>query len=84
MGALFSDLSVLMKLLSVLALPLLILSSCYMLKFLHMAFYSEQKKEFEKCNDITVHEFVVLASVVVGLIIFGVYPNSILNLVGVM
>lgn len=84
MSALFSDLSIIMKLVSVLALPLLIISSCYMLKFLHSAFFGEQKTEFEKINDITVHEFVVLASITVGLILFGLYPNAILNLVGVI
>lgn len=84
MSALFSDLSIVLKLVSVLALPLLIVSSCYMLKFLHQAFWSEQRAEFEKINDISIHEFVVLASITVGLILFGIYPNAILNLVGVL
>ena len=35
MSALFSDLSFILKFVSVLSLPLLIVSSCYMLKFLH-------------------------------------------------
>jgi len=83
-GAFFSDLSIVLKLVAILSLPLLILSSCYMLKFLHLSFMGERKEEFEKINDISVHEFVVLASIVVGLIIFGLYPNAILNLVGVL
>ena len=53
-----------------------------MLKFLHCSFYGELKEQFEKINDITMHEFVVLASIICGLIIFGIYPSAILNLVG--
>ena len=55
-----------------------------MLKFLHCAFFADKQGCFEKVNDISVHEFIVLASVVVGLILFGIYPNVILNLVGVV
>ena len=84
MSALFSDLSVVLKIASVLSLPLLILSSCYMLKFLHEAFFSEKQGCFEKVNDISVHEFIVLASVSIGLILFGIYPNAIFSLVGVV
>ena len=83
MGALFSDLNITLKLVSVFSLPLLILSSCYMLKFLHCSFFGEKQDYYEKINDITVHEFVVLASILAGLIIFGMYPNAILSLVGV-
>lgn len=81
MSALFSDLSLILKLVSVLALPLLIISSCYMLKFLHLSFMGEKQEQFEKINDITVHEFVVLASIVVGLVIFGIFPNTILGVI---
>ena len=81
-SALFSDLSIVLKITSILSLPLLIASSCYMLKFLHEAFFGGKQGCFEKVNDISVHEFVVLASVVAGLVLFGLYPNAILNFVG--
>lgn len=79
MSAMFSDLSITLKFVSVLSLPLLIVSSCYMLKFLHSAFFGKQQEVFAKINDITVHEFVVLASITMGLIIFGIFPNAILG-----
>ena len=79
MSAMFSDLSIVLKFASVLALPLLIISSCYMLKFLHTSFYGEEQEKFSKINDITVHEFVILVSIVGGLIIFGIFPNTILG-----
>ena len=80
-SALFSDLSLVLKLVSVLALPLLIISSCYMLKFLHNAFMGEKMECFEKINDITVHEFFVLASITIALVIFGIFPNAILGVI---
>lgn len=78
-GALFSEEGFVLKIVSVFALPLLILSSCYMLKFLHNAFMGENSNTY---NDISVHEFVILFSITVGLIIFGIFPSVILNLVG--
>ncbi len=81
MSALFSDLSLIIKATAVFALPLLIISSCYMLKFLHNSFFGKQLECFEKINDITVHEFVVLASIVIALVIFGVFPNAILGVI---
>ena len=81
MSALFSDLSLIIKMVSLFALPLLIISSCYMLKFLHNSFFGKQLECFEKINDVTVHEFVVLASIVIVLVILGIFPNAILGII---
>lgn len=80
-GALNADFSDVLKLVSVFSLPLLILSSCYMLKFLHKGFFGELPETYEKVNDITVHEFIVLASVLAGLVIFGLFPQTILGMI---
>ena len=80
-GAMNADFSSIIKMSALLSLPLLILSSCYMLKFLHKSFYGNLCEEFLKVNDISVHEFVVLASILAGLVIFGVFPNVILGMV---
>ena len=82
MGTMFSEFSLVLKLCALLSLPLLILSSCYMLKFLHNSFFGERIEAFEKINDITVHEFIVLASILCGLLIFGLCPQVLLNLIG--
>lgn len=79
MGAMLSDISIVLKFAALFALPLLIISSCYMLKFLHSSFFGEGEGNY---NDISIHEFVVLASITVGLIIFGLFPSVILNLIG--
>jgi NADH-quinone oxidoreductase subunit M len=79
-GALNADFSEIIKLCSILSLPLLILSSCYMLKFLHRGFFGKLSIYYEKVNDISVHEFVVLASILLGLVIFGLFPDTILGL----
>ena len=81
-GALNADFSDVLKLVSVFSLPLLILSSCYMLKFLHKGFFGELPETNEKVNDITVHEFIVLASILAGLVIFGLFPQTILGMLG--
>lgn len=81
-SAMFSELGFVLKLASVLALPLLIISSCYMLKFLHNGFMGERQEKFEKINDITVHEFVVLGSITAILLIFGILPNVLLGIIG--
>ena len=81
-GALNADFSDVLKLVSLFSLPLLILSSCYMLKFLHKGFFGELPEAYEKVNDITVHEFIVLASILAGLVIFGLFPQTILGMLG--
>ena len=81
-SALNAEFSDILKFTAVGALPILILSSCYMLKFLHKGFMGELTAECEKVNDISVHEFIVLASILAGLILFGIYPNSILGMIG--
>lgn len=79
-SAMFSNISLATKICAVGALPLLIVSSCYMLKFLHKAFMGEDLS-MAKVNDISIHEFVVLGSITAGLIIFGLFPSVILNMV---
>ena len=81
-GSLNSEFSLVLKICSILSLPILIMSSCYLLKFLHKGFYGEKMEGCEKVNDISLHEFVVLASILAGLILFGLYPNSILSIIG--
>lgn len=81
-GTMNSELSIVLRASAILALPILILSSCYMLKFLHKSFYGEGMEGAEKINDISVHEFIVLASILAGLLIFGLFPNVLLGLIG--
>ena len=81
-SAMNSEISVLIKFAALFSLPLLILSSCYMLKFLHNSFFGEAKEECLKVNDISIHEFIVLASILGGLILFGLFPDIILNFIG--
>ena len=80
-GAMNSDISAFIRFSALFSLPLLILSSCYMLKFLHKGFFGAVKDEYLKVNDLSVHEFLVLASILGGLIIFGLCPNSILGMI---
>ena len=81
-AAMNADFSDILKLVSVFSLPLLIVSSCYMLKFLHKGFFGKLPDGYEKINDITVHEFIILAAVLAGLVLFGIFPNTLLGLIG--
>jgi proton-translocating NADH-quinone oxidoreductase chain M len=81
-GAMTSYISTVIRFSALFSLPLLILSSCYMLKFLHKGFFGEIREEYLKINDLSVHEFVVLGSILCGLIIFGLFPDTILGLIG--
>ena len=81
-GAMNSEISIIIRFSALFSLPLLILSSCYMLKFLHKGFFGEVKEEYLKINDISVHEFVVLISILAGLLIFGLFPDAILGILG--
>lgn len=80
-AAMTSEMSEVLKFAAIFSLPLLILSSCYMLKFLHLAFMGEQREQFENINDISMHEFIILAMITFGLVLFGLFPNTILNMV---
>ena len=80
-AAMNSDFSVFVRFAALFSLPLLILSSCYMLKFLHNGFFGEVKEEHLKVNDLSIHEMIVLASIFGGLIIFGLFPNVLLGFI---
>lgn len=82
LGVMNSDISIVLKFAGIFSLPILILSSCYMLKFLHKSFYGESMEEVGKINDISMHEFVILSSVLAGLLIFGLFPNTLLGIIG--
>lgn len=81
-SAMFSDMGIYLKSAALLALPLLIISSCYMLKFLHCGFMGDKQEVFAKINDITTHEFIVLASITAGLLIFGIFPTALISIIG--
>ena len=81
-SAINSEFSIIIKICSVLSLPVLILSSCYMLKFLHNGFFGQASENCEKINDISVHEFIVLGAITIGLILFGICPSALINIIG--
>lgn len=63
------------------AMLIIILSTVYMLKFLHGIFFGIVSKAHAKINDISAHEFVVLSIISVGIIFFGIFPMSIIDMV---
>ena len=79
-GTLAAEFNDVMKFIALFALPVLILSSCYMLKFLHRGFFGNEGS-CKPSADIANHEFVILMSIVVILFILGTFPSSILDLI---
>ena len=53
-----------------------------MLRFLHNAFMGEKQELYAKINDITTQEFIALISVTAVLIVLGLYPQVLIELVG--
>lgn len=80
LGAMAAEFSAIMKFIALLSLPMLICASCYMLKFLHQGFFG-QLSVCKPNSDIMNHEFVVLSIIVLCLLVLGVYPMSIINIV---
>lgn len=78
------ELNVPVKLFVVLAIFILVLSAAYILKLLHKTFFGnifEQWSINGGIKDITNHEFVVLFTIIAVIIVFGLFPMSILDLV---
>lgn len=71
----------LMKLYSLIGLLILILSACYVLRFLHKSFFENIFEKWSDLKDITNHEFFVLGALSVAVMFFGIFPMTLLNVV---
>ena len=69
------------KIYTMIALTILVLSACYMLRFLHKTFFSTLLEKWKNIKDITVPEFVVLAMLSTFIVLFGIFPMQILDIV---
>jgi NADH-quinone oxidoreductase subunit M len=63
------------------ALLILVLSACYMLRFLHKTFFANLLEKWKNLKDITIPEFVVLALLTAFIVLFGIFPMQILDIV---
>lgn len=72
------------KIYTIIAVLVLIISAAYMLRLMHKTFFAnifEKWAEKGKINDITNHEFVVLFALTLVIGFFGVFPMSMLDIV---
>lgn len=69
------------KIYSIAAITILILSAAYILKLLHKTFFANIFEKWSGLSDITNHEFVVLFALILAVGFFGVFPMSIINIV---
>ncbi len=80
-GTFNSALSCPVKLYAILSISVLFISVCYMLRFLHKTFFGNILERWNSIKDITNHEFFVLSIISITIIVFGIFPMSILNIV---
>lgn len=69
------------KIYSVIAISVLILSAAYIFKLMHKTFFANIFEKWAGIKDITNHEFLVLIALVLVIGFFGVFPMSILDLI---
>lgn len=69
------------KFYTILALFILILSACYMLRFLHKTFFANLLERWKNLKDLTNHEFVILFALLLVIGFFGVFPMAITNVI---
>lgn len=67
------------KIYSILAILILILSAAYVLKLLHKTFFANIFEKWEGLSDVTNHEFVVLFAIILAIGFFGIFPMAIIN-----
>ena len=79
LGAFNSGLDI--KICTVLAISVLVLSAAYMLRLLHKTFFANIFERWQNIKDITNHEFVVLFSLSLVIVFFGMFPMAIIDIV---
>lgn len=79
LGSFNSDFN--LKMYSVLALIILVLSAAYILRLLHKTFFANLFERWSNLKDITNHEFVVLFAITMVVGFFGVFPMAILDII---
>ena len=75
------ELNVPIKIYTIIAISILILSAAYMLRLLHKTFFANIFEKWTNIYDITNHEFVVLFALILVVGFFGIFPMSILDIV---
>lgn len=69
------------KIYTIVAIFILILSAAYVLRLLHKTFWANIFEKWGSVNDITNHEFAVLFSLVLAIGFFGIFPMTMLDIV---
>lgn len=76
-GAMLSD----NKVISLLAITSVIISSIYILRFFHSIFFGELPDKFKKIYDINTHQKVILVAIILLILYFGIFPSTLTNII---
>lgn len=60
---------------TIIALISIIISSVYVLKIFHGAFYGEQLDKYKQVRDININQTIILAVIVIYIILLGIFPS---------
>ncbi|MBR2525634.1 NADH-quinone oxidoreductase subunit M [bacterium] len=82
-GALISSLTnnYLIQVVALSSIIILVLAACYLMKLMHGVFYQELSEQYLKLKDVTVNEFIVLFTLSLIVIVFGILPMSIIDII---
>lgn len=75
------DVNTPIKIYSIIAILVLIISAAYILRLLHKTFFGNLLTRWKNVKDLTNHEFVVLFAIAITVGFFGVFPMSIINVI---
>lgn len=70
-----------MSIIVICSMLVILLSACYMFKFLHKPFFGECPARFEKIQDLSVHEFFVLMALTILIVFLGIHPNLLIDII---
>ena len=82
-GALISSLTnnYLIQVVALSSIIILVLAACYLMRLMHGVFYQELSEQYLKLKDVTVNEFIVLFTLSLIVIVFGILPMSIIDII---
>lgn len=69
------------KVLSLMALSVLIFSSLYILKIFHSVFFNVSKNKYRKITDINTKQVTILILITICIITFGIFPSLITDII---
>lgn len=69
----------LVQIIAILSIFVVVLSACYLFRLMHSLFFGKVSERWSKVKDLAVHEFLILFSTVIIVVLFGIFPMTIID-----